>query len=213
MRHDCGFAAPIIQAPCKCGHFNTVEHPWVFVPEPTPEPDTAEAEPVTHEDSSTGSSAKADADAEPVSPPAGAVSTWVCPRDQRENSVLEPCCVECGGAAPTGSFRLGGDAGEHALPRGGELLLGRSVAQSPAAASLAAFPNVGRTHALLNRSIDGVVTLTDLGSTNGTYIVEGGDLRRIPVGRPTAIQPDSIIQFGNDPNRPNARITFLGAST
>ena len=57
-------------------------------------------------------------------------------------------------------------------------------------------PKVGRQHALLDMTDDGRYYLTDCNSTNGTFIYQNGEFRRLPSGRPCLIAADAMIRLG-----------------
>jgi DNA-directed RNA polymerase subunit RPC12/RpoP len=173
----------------RCGRFNTLG-PYDMVEEALP---TA-AEPCL----------STPLDAQPMVQP-----TWTCSRCQRANHDARRDCVEC--ASPrneAGSRAISGDAGSHSLAPGDILLVGRDPL-SPAAVPLARFGNVSRHHLSLTVSTDGEVTLTDLYSRNGTWLVEGTGLRRLPRGVPVVVAPEAIVQLGNKPGAENARFRFV----
>lgn len=82
----------------------------------------------------------------------------------------------------------GPDAGLVAWLRPGRY----TVARDPRADVPLRDPDVSRRHALLDVSRAGQVTVTDLGSANGT-VVDG-----TPVTRPTPLGPESVLEVGDD---------------
>ena len=91
-------------------------------------------------------------------------------------------------AAPTGSapvlvVRVGGLAGRR-FPIEGELLIGRENADV-----MLDDPEVSRRHAIV-RSLDGALEITDLRSSNGTY-VDGARIKA-----PTRVGQGAVIQIG-----------------
>ncbi|MFI5907642.1 FHA domain-containing protein [Dactylosporangium sp. NPDC051541] len=123
----------------------------------------------------------------------------------------DPDC-DTGGVPPAGGCRACGLAG--AAARAGlrfewgtvpveadtALLIGREG--SPLADRLAGFSNVSRRHAEIR--CDGTaLTVTDLESTNGTFVND----TRIPAGEPTTARPGDRIRFGA-----TAEATVIGAS-
>lgn len=57
-------------------------------------------------------------------------------------------------------------------------------------------PQVSSYHAELRVSDSGDWTLIDTRSTNGTYVFQNGDFRKLPVGQPCRIKPDDMIRLG-----------------
>lgn len=99
------------------------------------------------------------------------------------------CGEPAGGPAPEGASTLVFPWGEHVVGDEDSLVLGRE--HQPFSAQLAAYPNVGRTHARIARS-EGAVLVTDLTSINGTYV----DGRRIPPELPEELRPGQVLRLG-----------------
>jgi hypothetical protein len=78
--------------------------------------------------------------------------------------------------------------GAHRLADGERLTLGRGV--QPFAGPLAAYPNVGRTHARIAAG-RGVLRVTDLKSQNGTFI----DGVRLSANTPTDLRPGQLLRL------------------
>ncbi len=98
------------------------------------------------------------------------------------------CGEPVGGPAPAGASTLVLPWGEHVIGDEDSLVLGRE--HPPFSAQLAAFPNVGRTHARIARS-EGAMRVTDLNSSNGTYL----DGRRIPPELPEELRPGQVLRL------------------
>jgi len=76
------------------------------------------------------------------------------------------------------------------LTPGRPLRIGRE--NSPLVTELADYPNVSRTHADLTADAGGV-TVTDLGSANGTFVND----RRIGTGERVRVRPGDQIRFAS----------------
>jgi hypothetical protein len=132
---------------------------------------------------------------------------WTCPACDRENSPAATECIDCREPATSrGVLRISGDAGCYELAPGAQLMFGRSD-DSPAASLLHSFGNVSRRHTTVVRTADGMTLLTDH-SANGTWLVEPTGTRRVGDREIFTICPGTTVQLGNNPNGPNARITF-----
>lgn len=144
---------------------------------------------------------------EAVTPSTEAAASWVCPRCERRNGEDATACVECGAArhaAPAvARCLLHGDAGEHELRAGGQLVVGRAAA-SPTATALAPFDNVSWVQAVVTFFADGTVTAIDLASTNGTWAVGAAGRRRLTPLAPTPLGEGESLQLGDDPSGRNA---------
>ena len=99
------------------------------------------------------------------------------------------CGEPAGGPPAAGGSTLVFPWGEHVVGDEDSLALGRE--RPPFSAQLAAYPNVGRTHARIARS-EGTMRVTDLTSINGTYI----DGRRIPPELPEELRPGQVLRLG-----------------
>jgi hypothetical protein len=84
-------------------------------------------------------------------------------------------------------------AWRYVVAAGTRLVLGRDPAHSPAAAVLAAFDTVSRQHAEVAVDRLGAVTVTDLGSTNGTYL----DGERLAPGAARRLAADAILRLAS----------------
>jgi len=89
---------------------------------------------------------------------------------------------------------------------GSRASLGRNAANCACGDALAAFDNVSWDHAALEAGESGALFVTDLGSTNGTWILGRGQPTRLTPGERTALRSGDTIQLGNDPSTPNATI-------
>ncbi|MFF1375719.1 FHA domain-containing protein [Streptomyces sp. NPDC058308] len=94
---------------------------------------------------------------------------------------------ELTGAAAQLHVVAGPDAGGVHLLHGGRIQVGRSAEADVALDD----PDVSRLHCSVTLAQDGRVTVTDLGSTNGTAV----DGREID-GRPTGVSPGSLLRIG-----------------
>ncbi|WP_369218045.1 FHA domain-containing protein, partial [Streptomyces flavofungini] len=81
----------------------------------------------------------------------------------------------------------GPDAGGVHLLHGGQIRVGRSAEADVALDD----PDVSRLHCAVTLAADGRVTVTDLGSTNGTSV----DGREV-TGRPVPVSPGSLLRIG-----------------
>ncbi|MEU6992365.1 FHA domain-containing protein [Streptomyces sp. NPDC046465] len=94
---------------------------------------------------------------------------------------------ELAGAAAQLHVVAGPDAGGVHLLHGGRIQVGRSADADVALDD----PDVSRLHCSVTLAQDGRVTVTDLGSTNGTAV----DGREVS-GRPTGLSPGSMLRIG-----------------
>ncbi|MFF1735609.1 FHA domain-containing protein [Streptomyces sp. NPDC058247] len=112
---------------------------------------------------------------------------------------------EIEGAAAQLQVVAGPDAGGVHLLHGGEIRVGRSADADVALDD----PDVSRMHCAVTLGTDGRVTVTDLGSTNGTT-VDGS-----PVGdRPARLAPGALLRLGESTLRlaPEATASSAGSS-
>jgi hypothetical protein len=104
--------------------------------------------------------------------------------------VCEVCLTSLGGALV---LRLGGDSGwRHEVLPGGSLLLGRDPT-SPAAAVLARHDTVSRRHARVSVDHSHRASVTDLDSTNGTFV----DDVPVRLGTPVELRPGARLRLGS----------------
>ena len=139
-----------------------------------------------------------------AAPPAGATqmgTTLACPVCRTTNPGLETYCVECGFllTSTPGELNAAIDEGTEALElvesasgrrfrlRDGVNTVGRENSDI-----LLLDGTVSRRHAEV-RVDGGSVTVTDLGSTNGTQV----DGSRLGPNEPTPIAPGALVRFGN----------------
>lgn len=109
-----------------------------------------------------------------------------------EDTVLCPRCLTPLDRSVT--LTLQAPRWRYVLASGASLTLGRDPQASPAAAVLALHDNVSRRHAEIRVDTAGDVTITDLGSLNGTYL----DGRRLPPGQPTPLPGDALLRLARD---------------
>lgn len=57
--------------------------------------------------------------------------------------------------------------------------------------------SLSKTHVQLQVAADGVLVVTDRGSTNGSVLVRGGVTRALPAGRPTTLLPGDVVRLGD----------------
>lgn len=57
--------------------------------------------------------------------------------------------------------------------------------------------SVSKTHAQLQVAGDGVLVVTDRGSTNGSVLVRSGVARELPAGKETTLLPGDVVRFGD----------------
>ncbi len=94
---------------------------------------------------------------------------------------------EPAGAAAQLHVVAGPDAGGVHLLHGGQIRVGRSADADVPLDD----PDVSRMHCAVTLAADGLVTVTDLGSTNGTS-VDGGEV----TDRPVRLAPGSLLRIG-----------------
>jgi hypothetical protein len=106
-------------------------------------------------------------------------------------------CATCGDPLPTGRrrrispvvMRITFPTGNVDIPAGTSVLLGRDPAESLVAAAFAQFDNVSRRHATVQVDDAGHATITDEGSTNGTYV---NDDRVLPGAEVRLVDGDRV---------------------
>jgi hypothetical protein len=99
--------------------------------------------------------------------------------------------------APPQALRLSFPGGEIVLVEpGGSIRLGRDPHLCPAVGFLAVHDNLSRLHATVGVEADGSAWITDVGSTNGTY-VHG---YRLVAGQQTPLRPGDRIRLAADVN-------------
>jgi hypothetical protein len=129
-------------------------------------------------------------------PPAAAEPADVdgkrCPDADCVHSGVVPAkpCRHCGRRAAAG-IELVFPWGVEPLPPGQKLAVGRE--DSPLARNLAQYPNVSRRHAEL-AAAGGSVTVTDLGSANGTFVND----RRIEPRSGVAVRAGDRVRLAAD---------------
>ncbi len=129
----------------------------------------------------------------PSSPaPSGEAEVTRCPDADCVHSGVVPAkpCRHCG-RRTTASVELVFPWGVEPLPPGQVLAIGRE--DSPLATNLAQYPNVSRRHAEL-AAADGSVTVTDLGSANGTFVND----RRVEPRNGVAAQAGDRVRLAAD---------------
>jgi hypothetical protein len=166
----------------------------LLIPVPRPEPEAVE-EPAA-EPTAVGSTVDAERAAPVGARPAGG-STCADPDCVHSGAVPAAGCRHCGlRPDATNAARSGRGAvllfpwGAVTLTAGRALRIGRE--DSPLITELAAYPNVSRRHAEVTTN-DGGVTVTDLGSANGTFVND----RRIATGEPVRVRPGDQIRFAS----------------
>jgi hypothetical protein len=160
----------------------------LLTPVPRPEPEEAAAEPTA-----VGSTV----DVEQPAPVAAGGARCADPDCVHSGAVPAAGCRHCGlRPDATNAARSGRGAvllfpwGAVTLTAGRALRIGRE--DSPLITELAAYPNVSRRHAEVTTN-DGGVTVTDLGSANGTFVND----RRIASGEPVRVRPGDQIRFAS----------------
>ena len=106
-------------------------------------------------------------------------------------------CPTCGDPLPTGRrrrispvvMRITFPTGNVDIPAGTSVLLGRDPAESLVAAAFARFDNVSRRHATVQVDDAGHATITDEGSTNGTFV---NDDRVLPGAEVRLVDGDRV---------------------
>lgn len=187
-----GLTCPTCGAPIAAGDLICMECganlARAYLPAPTtaePQPDPSPATPVIVEPT-------VDASAPPRQAPAN------CPHCGAElPDPSPPVCMEClrplaDSPAQGGSslvLRVGDT--EFVLGAGESLALGRDPAISPAASALANFDNVSRRHALVRVDSNGHATVSDDGSTNGTFVND----RQLRPGETTEIGDGDVLRL------------------
>jgi RNA polymerase subunit RPABC4/transcription elongation factor Spt4 len=95
-----------------------------------------------------------------------------CPECHEPVPDGDPVCPHCMVPLPTGGIvlRLADGGWRYVIAPGASLVLGRDPRQSPAAAILGPYETVSRRHAEVTVDAGRRVTVTDAGSTNGTFV-------------------------------------------
>ena len=57
--------------------------------------------------------------------------------------------------------------------------------------------SLSKTHAQFQVVADGVLVVTDRGSTNGSFLLRQGAARELPPGRPTTLLDGDHVRFGD----------------
>ena len=57
--------------------------------------------------------------------------------------------------------------------------------------------SLSKTHAQFQVAGDGILVVTDRGSTNGSVLVRSGVARELPAGRATTLLPGDVVRFGD----------------
>ena len=57
--------------------------------------------------------------------------------------------------------------------------------------------SLSKTHAQFQVAADGVLVVTDRGSTNGSFLIRQGAARELPAGRPTTLLDGDHVRFGD----------------
>ncbi len=57
--------------------------------------------------------------------------------------------------------------------------------------------SLSKTHAQFQVGADGVLVVTDRGSTNGSFLLRQGAARELPAGRPTTLLDGDHVRFGD----------------
>lgn len=103
---------------------------------------------------------------------------------------------------PAARWRVTVDTGE-SVPVEGLTLLGRRPEARPGEPVHRLLPlasddrSLSKTHAQLEVADDGVLVVTDRGSTNGSVLLRGGVTRALPAGRPTTLLPGDVVRLGD----------------
>lgn len=107
-----------------------------------------------------------------------------------------------GPAAGLAGWRVTFDTGQSLLVEG-LTLLGRRPEPRPGepVRHLVPLPSqdmsLSKTHAQLQVAADGVLVVTDRGSTNGSVLVRRGVARDLPAGRPTTLLSGDLVRLGD----------------
>jgi hypothetical protein len=107
------------------------------------------------------------------------------------------------GAGPGGGARwVSFDTGESFAVEGRTLLGRRPEPREGEAVSrlvrlVSTDMSVSKTHAQLDLAPEGVLVVTDRGSTNGSVLVRDGVSRALPAGRPATLLPGDLVRFGD----------------
>ena len=104
--------------------------------------------------------------------------------------------------APAVRWRVGFDSGESLVVEG-PALVGRRPEPRPGepVQHLVPLPSadmsLSKTHAQLQVDADGLLVVTDRGSTNGSILLRQGAARELPPGRPTTLLDGDLVRFGD----------------
>jgi pSer/pThr/pTyr-binding forkhead associated (FHA) protein len=101
-----------------------------------------------------------------------------------------------------GAWRVSFDSGESFVVEGLALVGRRPEASAgETARHLVALPSadqsLSKTHAQLQVLPDGMLVVTDRGSTNGTFLLRQGAARELPPGRATTLLDGDHVRFGD----------------
>jgi uncharacterized RDD family membrane protein YckC len=151
----------------------------------------------------------------PTAPPPAPV-----PRRQQLGYPLVPEFVAPPASAPPARWRVRFDSGE-SLVVAGPVLVGRRPEARAGEPVQHLVPlrstdmSLSKTHARLHVDAEGVLVVTDRGSTNGSILLREGAARELPVGRPTTLLDGDLVRFGDremrvvreDPTGPDHSVT------
>jgi len=104
--------------------------------------------------------------------------------------------------AHRGRWRVAFDTGE-TVPVEGPVLLGRDPEARPGEAVRHLVPlrsadmSLSKTHAQVRPTAEGLLVVTDRGSTNGSTLLRQGAVRELPVGRATTLLDGDRVRFGD----------------
>lgn len=118
-----------------------------------------------------------------------------------------PACPPVAGATPApgaqaARWRVTFDTGE-SVRVDGLTLVGRRPEPRPGEPVHQLVPltsgdmSLSKTHAQVEVAPDGVLVVTDRGSTNGSVLVRGGVSRALPASRPSTLLPGDVVHLGD----------------